>query len=89
MADLPTPKKDATGFGCEKCEGEGCDAQFSVGNALWGVCLTHQVKWFVGYDVTPGWKTETVDQWDHNRRFLANFTETGSMRLEPEGFGGS
>jgi len=45
---------------CPQCG----DAQgyINIGRSHWLFCMKHKVKWCIGFDIFPSWKSETAEQ---------------------------
>ncbi len=70
---LPAPNY----FGdCPKCRQN--NGYLNIGREHWFICRKHRVKWYVGSNIFPGWRTETERAWKQNTLLLANF-----MEIEP------
>ena len=57
--------------GCPRCG--LCHRILSVGADYWAMCWSHQVKWYAGFDIFPGWQHESVEEWLDNSGWLSNF----------------
>ena len=64
-------------FGVCPCCGTA-EGHLNIGRNHWMYCRTHQVKWHIGHDCFPDWRTETAEDWKRNERLLEFF-----MEIEP------
>jgi hypothetical protein len=51
------------------------DGFLNVYKSHWCICRRHKVKWYVGYDLFPGWREETEEDWKRNLQILSQYQE--------------
>ena len=66
-------------FGVCPCCGTA-DGHLNIGRDHWMYCRTHRVKWRVGHDCFPDWRSQTPQDWRQNERLLALFDEIEPAR---------
>ncbi len=51
------------------------DGFLNLFKSHWFICKRHKMKWYAGYDLYPGWKDETEEDWQRNERILSQYQE--------------
>jgi len=46
------------------------DGFVHIGAQAWGVCDWHQVKWYIGANISGDWEIETARDWEANAHYL-------------------
>ena len=62
---------------CPYCGGN--DGFLNVGRTHWFVCHKCGVRWWLGCDLYPTWKSETEEDWSRNAKLLQ-----GYKQVEPQ-----
>lgn len=70
MKDLEH-EPDSDFGGCPECGGD--DGYLNVGRDHWMFCETHRTRWLFGSNLFSSWRHETEEEWEANRRKLAEF----------------
>lgn len=52
----------------------------NVGREHYAVCHEHKVFWHVGSNLYSGWRDESAEIWDTNKRLLATYTDSNDRR---------
>ena len=47
----------------------------NVGSSHWGACRDCEVRWPIGVNLTASWRDETEQEWEHNGKLLAEYTD--------------
>jgi hypothetical protein len=70
ILDFPEPGKLGD---CPKCGRN--DGFLNLYKSHWFICKRHRVKWYAGYDLFPGWRDETEEDWKRNEKILSQYRE--------------
>ena len=58
---------------CPECGSN--DGYLNVERDHWFVCDQHKIKWYVGSNLFSGWRDESPEDWERNRKLLATYRE--------------
>jgi hypothetical protein len=58
---------------CPRCGRN--DGFLNIYKSHWFICKRHKLKWYAGYDLFPGWRNETEEDWKRNLQILSQYQE--------------